>query len=52
MIELAPQRLLRDDPVSQVLPAHLEVLTARGFTFEVVPMRPRRAEKRRHDTAD
>ena len=52
MIEIAPVRLMRDDPVYEVLPAHLEVLTARGFTFEVVPPRTRRAEKRRHDSAD
>jgi len=52
MIEVAPVRLIRDDPVYEVLPAHLEVLTARGFTYEVVPARSRRAEKRRHGTAD
>ena len=52
MIEVAPVRLIRDDPVYEVLPAHLEVLTARGFTYEVVPVRSRRAEKRRHGTAD
>jgi hypothetical protein len=52
MIEVAPVRLIRDDPLYEVLPAHLEMLTARGFTYEVVPARPRRAEKRRHGTAD
>ena len=52
MIEVAPVRLIRDDPVYEVLPAHLEVLTARGLTYEIVPMRPRREEKRRHGTAD
>jgi hypothetical protein len=52
MIEVAPVRLIRDDPVYEVLPAHLEVLVARGFTFEVVPAQTRRAEKRRHDKAD
>ena len=52
MIEVAPVRLIRDDPVYEVLPAHLEVLTARGFTYEVLPVRPRRTEKRRHGTAD
>jgi hypothetical protein len=36
MIEVAPVRLIRDDPVYEVLPAHLEALTARGFTYEVV----------------
>jgi hypothetical protein len=52
MIEVAPVRLVADDPVYEVLPAHLEVLTARGFTYEVVAPRPRRPEKRRHGTAD
>jgi hypothetical protein len=52
MIEVAPVRLIADDPVYEVLPAHLETLTARGFTYEVVPARPRRSEKRRHGTVD
>jgi hypothetical protein len=52
MIAVAPVRLIRDDPVYEVLPAHLEVLAARGFSFEVVPEQTRRAAKRRHDTAD
>jgi hypothetical protein len=52
MIELAPVRLIANDPVYEVLPAHLELLAARGFSYEVVPSRPRRAEKRRHGTAD
>jgi hypothetical protein len=45
-------RLVVDDPVYEVLPVHLELLTARGFTYEVVPLPPRRAEKQRHGTAD
>lgn len=52
MIEVAPVRLIANDPVYEVLPAHLEVLTARGFTYEVVTERPRRVEKRRHGAAD
>ncbi len=52
MIEVAPVRLVADDPIYEVLPAHLEALTARGFTYEVVPSRPRRPERRRHGTAD
>lgn len=36
MIEVGPVRLIADDPLYEVLPAHLELLTARGFTFEVV----------------
>jgi hypothetical protein len=46
MIEVAPVRLVAADPVYEVLPAHLELLTARGFTYELVPARPRRPEKR------
>jgi hypothetical protein len=45
MIEVAPVRLVADDPIYEVLPAHLELLTARGFTYDVVPPRPRRLEK-------
>lgn len=52
MIEVAPVRLIGDDPLYEVLPAHLDVLTAQGFHYEVVPAKPRRAEKRRHGTAD
>jgi hypothetical protein len=52
MIEVAPVRLVADDPVYEVLPLHLELLSARGFTYEVVPLRTRRPEKRRHGTAD
>ena len=36
MIELAPVRLVADDPIYEVLPAHLDVLTARGFAYDVV----------------
>ncbi len=52
MIEIGPVRLIRDDPVFEVLPAHLEMLTARGFAYEVLPARLPRVEKRRHGTAD
>jgi hypothetical protein len=52
MIEVAPVRLIQDDPIYEVLPAHLEVLAARGFTYEVLPGRPRPKERRRHGTAD
>lgn len=52
MIELGPVRLIANDPIYEVLPAHLELLTARGFAYEVVSLRPRRSEKRRHGTAD
>ncbi len=41
LIEVAPVRLIADDPLYEVLPAHLEMLTARGFTYEIVEMRLR-----------
>ena len=52
MVELGPVRLIADDPIYEVLPAHLELLTARGFAFEIVSSRPKPPEKRRHGTAD
>ena len=52
LIEVAPVRLVADDPVYEVLPAHLEVLSARGFSYEIVQHPTRRQEKRRHGTAD
>lgn len=52
VIEVAPVRLVADDPIYEVLPLHLELLTARGFNYEIVPSRSRRQEKRRHGTAD
>ncbi|HJZ90377.1 MAG TPA: hypothetical protein VKE40_05860 [Gemmataceae bacterium] len=39
MIEVAPVRLVAGDPIYEVLPVHLELLTARGFTYEVVRSR-------------
>ena len=39
-------RLVANDPIYEVLPAHLEMLTARGFTYEIVRPAPTR-EKRR-----
>ena len=42
MIEVAPVRLVADDPLYEVLPAHVELLTARGFSYEVVKPRPPR----------
>lgn len=52
MVEVAPVRLIADDPIYEVLPVHLEVLTSRGFEYEVIATRPQRPEKRRHGTAD
>lgn len=39
MVELAPVRLVSDEPIYEVLPAHLELLNAEGFTFEAVKPR-------------
>lgn len=52
MIEIAPIRLVASDPLYEVLPGHLELLTARGFSFEIVQKPPARSEKRRHGTAN
>jgi hypothetical protein len=52
MIEIAPVRLIADDPVYEVLPAHLDLLTARGFAFEVVQTKRHRPQKRRHGKAN
>jgi hypothetical protein len=42
MIEVAPVRLIAGDPIYEVLPVHLDALTARGFTYEIAPSRPER----------
>jgi len=42
MIEIAPVRLIVADPIYEVMPAHLELLTARGFTYEVVQLQKQR----------
>jgi len=52
MIDVGPVTLIANDPIYQVLPAHLELLTARGFSYEVVPLRPRRTENRHHGTGN
>jgi hypothetical protein len=52
MIEIGPVTLIADDPIYEVLPAHVELLTARGFDFEIIPNRPSRQGKRRHGKAN
>lgn len=52
MIEVAPVRLVAGDPIYEVLPIHLELLNARGFSYEVVQPRPGGGEERRHATSD
>jgi hypothetical protein len=52
MIEIAPVRLVGADPVYEVTPAHIEMLAANGFPYELVQpvsvrkSRPRRAAPR------
>ena len=52
MIEIAPVRLIASDPIYEVLPAHLELLDERGFTYELVPSSAARKDKRRRGTAN
>jgi hypothetical protein len=52
MIEIAPVRLVASDPIYEVLPAHLELLNARGFSYEVVRPAPSQKEKRRRAASD
>jgi hypothetical protein len=52
MIEVAPVRLVADDPIYEVLPAHLELLDARGFTYEVIQARRPLRNQKRHATPD
>jgi len=48
MIENAPMRLAAKDPIYEVSPAHLELLNARGFSYEIViPPVGRRENQRR-----
>ena len=46
--KLAPVRLVANDPIYEVLPAHLEMLSGRGFAYEIVrPASAATREKRR-----
>ena len=48
MVELAPVRLVANDPIYEVLPAHLEMLSGRGFSYEIIrPPGAATREKRR-----
>ena len=51
LIEIGPVRLIADDPTYEVLPAHLEMLTARGLKYELVSKQTS-SEKRRHGKAN
>ena len=50
MIEVAPVRLVAKDPVYEVYPLHLDLLTARGIAYEVVKLPLDRPEKQRRAT--
>jgi hypothetical protein len=52
IVETAPVRLVADDPIYDVLPARLEVLSARGFSYEIVQRPTGAGERRRHGTGD
>jgi hypothetical protein len=36
MIEIGEVRLIANDPIYEVLPAHLDLLNIRGFSYEIV----------------
>jgi hypothetical protein len=44
MIEVGPISLIAKDPIYEVLPAHIEMLKARGFSYEIVESTPGRQE--------
>ena len=52
MVEVAPVRLVRDDPVYEVEPEHLELLTRCGVSYEILPRLNHQRESRRNGTAD
>ena len=52
MIAIAPVRLVAKDPIYEVWPAHLDLLNARGFTYEVVVPHPGRQENPRRATSN
>ena len=52
MIEIGSVRLIRDDPVYVVEPAHLELLTRLGYSYEVVPPGNRNTQSQRNGTTD
>jgi hypothetical protein len=52
MIEIGPVRLVSPEPIYEVLPAHLQLLNSRGFSYEVVNERQAPKEKRRHASSD
>jgi hypothetical protein len=47
MIEVAPVRLIAKDPIYEVCSAHLELLAARGISYELMRLPSVSQEKRR-----
>jgi hypothetical protein len=52
MVEIAPVRLVAKDPIYEVLPAHLELLNAKGISYEIMKLATNRKEKGRRASAD
>lgn len=52
MVAIAPVRLIADDPIYEILPAHLDVLEASGFQYEVLKPKTDNKRDRRHGKAD
>jgi hypothetical protein len=52
MIEIAPVRVVSKEPICEVYPAHLEMLEARGFAYEVIDTRESNKRKARRAAPD
>lgn len=52
MIEIAPIRLVAKDPIYEVLPAHIEMLDARGIPYTIVPREAPKLVRQRRATSD
>jgi hypothetical protein len=52
MIEVAPVRLIADDPIYEVMPSHLELLRALRFQHEVINSSPPKSQKRSYPKAE
>jgi hypothetical protein len=52
MIEIGPIRLVAPDPIYEVLPAHVDLLKSRGFSFEVIDKQTNSREKGQNGAAD
>ena len=52
LIDVGPVRLIADDPIYEVLPAHVELLQSKGLPFEIVDRSRNGKDNKRHGTAD